>query len=209
MFHLHCHQSYFNPRSHEGSDVRNDGSIVLWDISIHAPTKGATTLGWQSEGGLLFQSTLPRRERRYDCMYFNHHLLISIHAPTKGATSNIFDGKVIVEISIHAPTKGATSPGRPPRPGDRISIHAPTKGATSASATSVFVERFQSTLPRRERPQHIVVIYHIYPHVVDNNNPIQNHSSIYLTPGYFFSFINIIMLRTSTVNAVYLGFANF
>ena len=55
----------FNPRSHEGSDA--------------AESAGAATLQ-------LFQSTLPRGERRGGicrCCYF---AAISIHAPTRGAT---------------------------------------------------------------------------------------------------------------------------
>ena len=33
---------YFNPRSHEGSDGGNGTGTKLYEISIHAPTKGAT-----------------------------------------------------------------------------------------------------------------------------------------------------------------------
>ena len=77
---------YFNPRSREGSDeVLNYLSLVI-SISIHAPAKGATSLIYQkpdfwlisihapAKGATvswsppvkiyIFQSTLPRRERR-------------------------------------------------------------------------------------------------------------------------------------------------
>ena len=55
----------FNPRTHEGCDVYYGGSLGSWDdVSIHAPTKGATSL---SHNKLK-------------------NLLVSIHAPTKGAT---------------------------------------------------------------------------------------------------------------------------
>ena len=124
--------SYFNPRSREGSDPR-----VLRTrrhrpaISIHAPAKGATSSGVglpdrpehfnprSREGSdtatsretfirlifqstlprrerLLppertmkhrgFQSTLPRRERRHSVTIIRDYMLISIHAPAKGAT---------------------------------------------------------------------------------------------------------------------------
>ena len=33
---------YFNPRSHERSDVKLDHLQMIVDISIHAPTRGAT-----------------------------------------------------------------------------------------------------------------------------------------------------------------------
>ena len=79
----------------------------------------------------LFQSTLPRRERRFTpasasaaMMYFN---------PRSREGSDV--GRAAADrqplISIHAPAKGATCQGgrRPRR--DGISIHAPAKGATS------------------------------------------------------------------------------
>ena len=54
----------FNPRSHEGSDDVADsvfGSMPV--ISIHAPTKGATSAFYKRRPDRGFQSTLPRRER--------------------------------------------------------------------------------------------------------------------------------------------------
>ena len=76
----------FNPRSHEGSDRVSDEFLYATEVSIHAPTKGATPpapnlratrsgFNPRSHEGsdtnrhnfyfllLLFQSTLPRRER--------------------------------------------------------------------------------------------------------------------------------------------------
>ena len=122
---------YFNPRSHEGSDLRQSASTCQKS----------------------FQSTLPRGERQAADSIQARKGIISIHAPTRGATG----GKDIIggasEISIHAPTRGATDECRAwkekhnafqstlPR-GERpncfdhcqgemdISIHAPTRGAT-------------------------------------------------------------------------------
>ena len=56
---------YFNPRSHEGSDMEADWSAGKID---------------------LFQSTLPRGERLYPGAYQAVNQEISIHAPTRGAT---------------------------------------------------------------------------------------------------------------------------
>ncbi len=77
----------FNPRSHEGSDqylerVRSIDS----EISIHAPTRGATTTSMGS----------------------NYLVNISIHAPTRGATNMGTYLYNLAIISIHAPTRGAT-----------------------------------------------------------------------------------------------------
>ena len=60
------HQRHFNPRSREGSDDREgDKGFTCEEISIHAPAKGATTLrNTTGKSYLVFQSTLPRRERR-------------------------------------------------------------------------------------------------------------------------------------------------
>ena len=54
----------FNPRSHEGSDSEDRINIYQVNISIHAPTRGATLtdLGYEVQ------------------------FKISIHAPTRGAT---------------------------------------------------------------------------------------------------------------------------
>ena len=57
----------FNPRSHEGSDVNSPPSISFHKISIHAPTRGATILPGLVFYIKLFQSTLPRGERRRCC----------------------------------------------------------------------------------------------------------------------------------------------
>ncbi len=55
----------FNPRSHERSDVPAQNPFQLQQISIHAPTRGATALNVIWNAFNVFQSTLPREERRY------------------------------------------------------------------------------------------------------------------------------------------------
>ena len=56
----------FNPRSREGSDIIHHPMSTLYLISIHAPAKGATFFHTKFYFFLLiFQSTLPRRERRF------------------------------------------------------------------------------------------------------------------------------------------------
>ena len=54
----------FNPRSHERSDWCRGVRCAGQHISIHAPTRGAT--GWYLTSllSVIFQSTLPREERR-------------------------------------------------------------------------------------------------------------------------------------------------
>ena len=55
---------YFNPRSHERSDQEHICLIhLLYLISIHAPTRGATVIMVLLLLLKIFQSTLPREER--------------------------------------------------------------------------------------------------------------------------------------------------
>ena len=121
-------------------------------ISIHAPTRGAT-----SDNGL----------KQMGCS-------ISIHAPTRGATLACANTSAKCAISIHAPTRGATYGDNDTWEVCKISIHAPTRGATFMIPTvkikplyfnprshkgsdfagvrmSVSLYLFQSTLPQGER----------------------------------------------------------
>ena len=99
-------------------------------ISIHAPTKGATP-GWRfsSVHTGSFQSTLPRRERPCPTAPWRHWS----HFNPRSHEGSDFLAKM-----------GAA--------GYEISIHAPTKGATIPETGILQPKLFQSTLPRRERP---------------------------------------------------------
>ena len=133
---------------------RSQSSLV---ISIHAPAKGATSVkGVIIRVVAIFQSTLPRRERRYcrcrcPCHFVFQSTLprrerqclyplrcpvfqISIHAPAKGATGYVLRILHSSGISIHAPAKGATLWCHRISFPLYISIHAPAKGATSHRA---------------------------------------------------------------------------
>ena len=62
--HIGVSEPIFNPRTHEGYDVHSPIAISHLDVSIHAPTRGATPL----DGAV---QVAPH---------------VSIHAPTRGAT---------------------------------------------------------------------------------------------------------------------------
>ena len=95
---------YFNPRSHERSDDSTYKLDGLSYISIHAPTRGATSISkffcssvvyfnprshersdlYASCNRIytsLFQSTLPREERRYHICNKAHYLLFQSTLP--------------------------------------------------------------------------------------------------------------------------------
>ena len=76
----------FNPRTHTGCDVTERHNQPILDVSIHAPTRGATP---KDAGGQVF----------FD---------VSIHAPTRGATPSTGNVVAYDGVSIHAPTRGAT-----------------------------------------------------------------------------------------------------
>ena len=174
--------SCFNPRSHAGSDSQCTARFCTrHEVSIHAPTQGATTasarkascprsfnprshagsdfpLFMQSCTSARFQSTLPRRERRWVSMRCRSGCTVSIHAPTQGATSPRNRRRLVLDrfnprshagsdlrgiqrcgnhkrVSIHAPTQGATYDYLTSQVDNYVSIHAPTQGATYAVGT--------------------------------------------------------------------------
>ena len=58
-------------------------------ISIHAPTRGATTIILVLFTIIVFQSTLLQEERHPTRTHHANPNLISIHAPTRGATLSV------------------------------------------------------------------------------------------------------------------------
>ena len=129
----HIIPSYrFNPRSHEGSDRRVE--------------RVRYTKQW-------FQSTLPRRERHMALSLDDIIAFVSIHAPTKGATiSNTYGYNPYVRFNPRSHEGSDETSFRTPISKRGVSIHAPTKGATCSTCPANNSRRFQSTLPRRERP---------------------------------------------------------
>ncbi len=78
----------FNPRTREGCDDHlEEIGAIEYDISIHAPARGAT---------YCHRQDMPIE-------------LISIHAPARGATKPVVRVSALRIISIHAPARGATS----------------------------------------------------------------------------------------------------
>ena len=59
----------FNPRSHERSDEVEAKRKAKLEISIHAPTRGATGIPDSTIYDWGFQSTLPREERQLKDLY--------------------------------------------------------------------------------------------------------------------------------------------
>ena len=126
---------HFNPRTHMGCDIVRIKDIQRDQISIHAPTWGATTSGSQAWLIGAFQSTHPHGVRPVNHKGVLGVERISIHAPTWGATRRAC-------TSIHRPQTSfqSTHPHgvrqlqvRVDQQTLDISIHAPTWGATGLS----------------------------------------------------------------------------
>ena len=123
--------SYFNPRSHEGSDeARVSATMYLLCISILAPTRGATPKPRRSTQNGIFQSSLPRGERRYSFLLATMSEGFQSSLP-RGERQTFF--MVIWQFIVFQSSL--------PR-GERLIIHA----------VHYKMAVFQSSLPRGERP---------------------------------------------------------
>ena len=78
----------FNPRAHVGRDCSADTILRAIEVSIHAPTWGATFCCARNMYNKMFQSTRPRGARQIWGRGKFRKFQVSIHAPTWGATAN-------------------------------------------------------------------------------------------------------------------------
>jgi len=123
-----------------------------YEVSIHAPTRGAThrrqtaatgRSGFNSRahagrdvGPGVVASLRPGfnsrahagRDRRLGAD--GPHRVVSIHAPTRGATRMQADDDDVHQFQFTRPRGARRRAAREARQGQRVSIHAPTRGAT-------------------------------------------------------------------------------
>ena len=129
MTFLICSLVDFNPRSDERSDILSAVTNQIPEISIHAPTNGATPLTIQAD----------------------HRTCISIHAPTNGATSfGCSRSHLLHHFNPRSDERSDLQVMQASRL-KQISIHAPTNGATACPFDIYNPYVFQSTLRRTER----------------------------------------------------------
>mgnify|MGYP004585385523 CR=1 FL=1 len=81
---------------------------MTFQISIHTPAWGATDFTNFTKISGIFQSTLPRGERRLGSPPLQKKEGISIHTPAWGATPVNETIVIYRKISIHTPAWGAT-----------------------------------------------------------------------------------------------------
>ena len=80
----------------------------LTDISILAPTRGATLKVVEPTAEVIFQSSLPRGERHSFPKYFSFDFEFQSSLPRGERQFIIFPPIGFIKISILAPTRGAT-----------------------------------------------------------------------------------------------------
>ena len=130
--HNHKIQEYFNPRSREGSDGSpSNMSPSCLNFNPRSREGSDKTSAADPASTELFQSTLPRGERRSPRSVPLPFPAISIHAPARGATNLTAYRAHLGYISIHAPARGATCEDVLTFTWTIISIHAPARGATA------------------------------------------------------------------------------
>ena len=141
----------FNPRSHERSDLTYHDAVNSFDISIHAPTRGATL---KSDTYDFYTNFNPRSHERSDDVAHGFNKSLADFNPRSHERSDLL---VLVQI-IEEVEFQSTLPReeRPPRL-LQATIHShfnPRSHERSDSLRIIRPQRtlFQSTLPREERP---------------------------------------------------------
>ena len=143
---------HFNPRSHERSDTEYElDHTIPYDISIHAPTRGATwcysyveskdkisihapTRGATSMSGsslnqYRFQSTLPREERQRITKLVVFHQAFQSTLPREERLPPVHSRRFLYDFNPRSHERSDTMLIHLSI-GSVISIHAPTRGAT-------------------------------------------------------------------------------
>ena len=130
--------------------------MVIFLVSIHAPTWGATS---QHLSGCAADIRFnPRSHMGSDSMLLVAKASLRSFNPRShmGSDSScILIQDTYILVSIHAPTWGATPPPDKRAMATVVSIHAPTWGATPEHIAIDLAILFQSTLPHGERPNAI------------------------------------------------------
>ena len=125
----HASVQGFNPRPHTRGDTPKVAKQLVRAVSIHAPTRGATS----------------------SVRAVNGKCVVSIHAPTRGATMASSFTSCSFTFQSTPPRGGRLICIRLVTFPLLVSIHAPTRGATIASQASNLETEFQSTPPREGR----------------------------------------------------------
>ena len=145
-------------------------------ISIHAPTRGATSIRQLMAIKLLFQSTLPREERRSawngECLRTDFNPRSHERSDYENVTRNMAYAKfqstlpreerpICTDMALHRAIFQSTLPReerQQPLPGEwqtlKFQSTLPREERQLQKPVSLGRDEFQSTLPREERQQY-------------------------------------------------------
>ena len=166
--------TYFNPRSHTGSDAIAAGAMVVTNQFQSTLPHGERQRGGEPMAHTsVFQSTLPHGERQdghrgfTDCDNFNPRShtgsdvkVLRLYVLYLVFQSTLPHGERRLWLLIthrffyfnpRSHTGSDVSYTDPDSKETIISIHAPTRGATRRLQCFAFIFQFQSTLPHGER----------------------------------------------------------
>mgnify|MGYP006886762965 CR=1 FL=1 len=134
----------FNSRAHGGRDKTPLDIWHLGQVSIHAPTGGATTSACApSSASTAFQFTRPRGARLWVLLKFLRRLRFQFTRP-RGARPGRFPRASQARVSIHAPTGGATHPSCRPAQTRTFQFTRPRGARLAGSASEIEKNGFNS-----------------------------------------------------------------
>ncbi len=144
----------FNPRSRVGSDCGfSECPGFAVGVSIHAPAWGATAdFNPNSVEGMLFQSTLPRGERRPIVAEWSY-TFFSFNPRSRVGSDRQIRRRRKSRCSFNPRSRVGSDRGSAPNPGGSRSFNPRSRVGSDAQLPGVafLYPQFQSTLPRGER----------------------------------------------------------
>ena len=140
---------------------RRRNSILFWGFCRNFQSTPPRRRRLKGHSKLLFscnfQSTPPRRRRLIVSMSSGNKAFFQSTPPRRRRLSVVHFDIIFISFSIHASAKEATVNTGYGADFINFSIHASAKEATYNKVSNENVVFFQSTPPRRRRPQHIVI----------------------------------------------------
>ena len=151
---MHLCLTNFNPRSHEGNDYRLACLCGLRRQFQSTLPRGERPIPWPAEDWKrIFQSTLPRGERLDSYADLPVKVKFQSTLPRGERLAALERTGLSGQISIHAPTRGTTyDPFLGVRSSGNFNPRSHEGNDRHVGGHDRRNSRFQSTLPRGERP---------------------------------------------------------
>ena len=152
---LSLHLMYFNPRSHERSDNIVGNMTMPVQISIHAPTRGATSATEDDIAAFAISIHAPTRGATHRCLFYVSNALFQSTLPREERRSILFIPLFPFKYFNPRSHERSDFIKIPPFSGFfRFQSTLPREERPRFAASSPPWSKFQSTLPREERQQY-------------------------------------------------------